>query len=214
VVEIQNEKIKGSRKNRLIRSALDLKAWLDIHPGRNNKDSFLFCRLDNPQKAIGEDNIIRLVRAVAKKSGFGKLHTHLFRHSRATELAEKGFTQYDLENLMGWTRSSIISATYVHGFDSNQKLLEKEGIVKPGEEKNFDKIKSQICPWEDCRAENSLITIFCVKCHRPLDAAVAQRAYDEQTKAIKVLEKLDNAKLSKFLDLFAKFEQAEKKSLL
>ena len=203
VLSIKNEKINGVRQVRIIRAVPDLRAWLDNHPRRDMPNAHVFSLVKNEGvEAMSYENANRILKTAARKAGIKKrVHPHLFRHSRATELAERGLTQYDLENILGWRRGSAMSAVYVHGFDSNKKILAMEGCLPPEEAKTQDK-KNQQCPWPDCKVENSLAAKYCYKCSKPLDASVVQMALEERERARKYLEGFDLLELKRRLELF------------
>ncbi len=83
----------------------------------------------------GDDNLFSmtvewlnmLVKAAAKKAGVEKKHIYpyLFRHSRATYLANK-LTESQLKVYFGWTQGSKMAGVYVHlsGRDLKEKVSE------------------------------------------------------------------------------------------
>jgi integrase len=106
----------GMRRIRVVRAAALIKQWLTDHPAGSDFDSPLWLGLRgrNRNRIMTRDAIARVLERTAKKAGILKhIHPHLFRHSRATELASQ-LTEAQLKEVFGWTAGSTQSATYVH----------------------------------------------------------------------------------------------------
>jgi integrase/recombinase XerD len=123
----------GMRRLRLIECALDLSQWVNNHPNNDDRNAHLFMSFSS--KNFGEGLHIaalgKIVRNLAKKANINKkVHPHLFRHTRLTELA-KDFTESELKVIAGWTGSSRMAGVYVHlsGGDIEKKMLEKHGLI-------------------------------------------------------------------------------------
>lgn len=100
----------GSRRIRIIQYAEYMKFFLD-----GGKILFPFTY----------DAVRMMMLRAARRAGIQKkVHLHLFRHSRATHLASH-LTEPEMRIFFGWSRGSIMPATYVHlsGRDVDSKLV-------------------------------------------------------------------------------------------
>jgi integrase/ribosomal protein L37E len=157
----------GDRRIRLIASVPSLSAWLDLHPYKDNSESYLFIR-----RAFGKEDVPvpfryeyagRMIRDLAKKVGIKKrVYPHLFRHSRATMLASK-LTEAQMKEYFGWTQSSDMASIYVHmsGRDVDDAILKMNGLKK-GEDNITDSFKAVRC--SRCNESNSPASRICSNC--------------------------------------------------
>lgn len=80
---------------------------------------------------INYDNGKKILKETAIKAGITKrIYPHLFRHSRASELANH-FTESQLSQYFGWSQGSSMPRIYVHlcGKDLDETLFEIYGIA-------------------------------------------------------------------------------------
>lgn len=127
----------GSRRVRIINSAILLKNYITNHPIRD-PESFLWVTNFNRKNGDGKWTLInsqtvrKLLKTLGKKSGIQKkLYPHLFRHSRATHLANI-LTESQLKEYLGWTQGSNMAAIYVHlsGKNVDDAILKAHGLIK------------------------------------------------------------------------------------
>ncbi len=162
----------GMRRVRIVASSPLLRQWIEeFHPQRENPDAPLWVGIGNVGKGEPidyESTRMAIIRA-AKRAGLKKaVNPHIFRHSRASELANK-LTEAQLKEMFGWTQGSDMAATYVHlsGRDVDKALLRIHGLVGEDEKKEEEKFKVIRCP--RCGEKNSPIAKFCHKCASPLE---------------------------------------------
>jgi integrase len=162
----------GDRRVRIVSAAPILTAWLDIHPRKNEPESALWpqtaTNYSNPNKYLRHSSVQVLIKRLAKKAGIRKrIHAHLFRHSRATLLANK-LTESQMKEFFGWTQGSDMAATYVHlsGRDVDSALLQTYALKERPQEEAA-KINVKTCP--RCKERNSVAQSFCGRCGNPLD---------------------------------------------
>lgn len=133
----------GMRRILLIDSANAIKNWLAVHPENLDPESKLWYSPQGELKSYkGFCNI--LSRAV-KRAGINKrVYPHLFRHSRATELA-KTLSDNALKSYLGWVGDSKMIETYIHlsSRDVDTELLKSHGIVPSEDERLMDLIQKQ-----------------------------------------------------------------------
>lgn len=171
----------GMRKIRLIDSVPDLKAWLNVHPFKDNPNKPLF--INTSKKGYGErlesPGIYQLTRLLKRRSGIKKkVYPHLLRHTRLTELA-KDFHESELKVIAGWTGDSRMPRVYIHLSDEDidKKLLEKKGLL-PKEGKKIDLLEPKRCIF--CEELNSPSNKVCSKCNMPLDQKRAMELHEER----------------------------------
>lgn len=162
----------GDRRVRIIMAAPVLTSWIDMHPAKKDPEAALW-----PQSATNYSNTGRylryssvhvLVKRLAKKAGIKKrVHPHLFRHSRATSLANK-LTESQMKEYFGWTQGSDMASTYVHlsGRDVDSALLQIYSLKEEVKEKE---VKLNVKTCVRCKEKNSPVQSFCGRCGNPLD---------------------------------------------
>ena len=199
----------GMRRVRLIASDPYLRAWLNDHPMKNDPDAPLWIKTNN--KPITYSAISKLIKTAAKKAGIKKrVHAHLFRHSRATFLAQY-LTEAQLSHYLGWVQGSKMASIYVHlsGRDMDKALLGIYGI-KLEEKKEEEKLKPKICP--RCKERNAYNAVFCSRCGLPLDIKSAILKSELRDEADKLLSSIlkKNPELSRLLERLIEKEVEEK----
>ena len=165
----------GMRRIRLIDPSPDLVMWINNHLEKQNRDAPLFIYLSDKNhhktrgNGLNDYSVGVILRRLARKAGIKKrVHAHLFRHSRLTELAKK-FTESELKIIAGWTGSSTMAGVYVHlsGGDIEKKMLEISGLIDKTDDLEQDILKPRECP--RCREINPNTAKFCNICSMALD---------------------------------------------
>ena len=162
----------GSRRVRVISSSPALAKWLDLHPFRNDPNSFIWIDLRNNGKLLSYNAVCKMLRKLAEKAGVKKrINPHAFRHARATHLASK-LTEAQMKELFGWVQSSDMASVYVHlsGRDVDNALLRLHGLAKEREDKD-EVMTLRICPRRG--EKNDPVSNFCKRCVSPLDSKAA-----------------------------------------
>jgi len=159
----------GDRRVRIIASAPALSSWLENHPDRENPEAYVWLSLATNCKyePLNYRGLYDVFKDLAKKAGIKKhIHPHLFRHSRATHLANK-LNEQQLKVLFGWTQASKMASIYVHlsGRDVDNALLALHGLSNKKEQE--EKLKLKICP--RCDEKNSPDAKYCKRCALTLD---------------------------------------------
>lgn len=193
----------GDRRVRIIASAPKLSAWLEHHPLRENTDAPLWVTVGTRTKneVLGYGAAKAMLTDVAVKAGIKKrVYPHLFRHSRATFLANF-LTEAQLKQHFGWVQSSGMASTYVHlsGRDVDNALLKLQGIKTASQEKEA-LLKTISC--RRCKESNSPTSRFCIRCGSPLDVKSELELDELRIKADKLMSILiqDPEVLEKLLD--------------
>ena len=167
----------GMRRIRLIASVPAISAWLNAHPFKKDPEAWLWCSLATNYygKRLSYALFDRILKRTVKKAGIKKkIHSHLFRHSRATELA-KNLTEAQLCQVMGWVQGSKQAATYVHlsQRDTDKAILSMYGLLEK-EEKEKGRLVAIKCP--RCGHDNYPGARFCYYCGMALDVKAAMEA--------------------------------------
>ena len=118
----------GMRKILVINSSPYLQEWINQHPTNEDSDSYLWC--GNNTELISYARICGILGKAVKKAGIKKrVYPHLFRHSRATFLANR-MSDSGLKNYLGWTQASKMAGIYIHmsGKDADEAILKMNGI--------------------------------------------------------------------------------------
>lgn len=171
----------GSRKILIINSAQYLQEWINTHPSNINPESYLWCTTKG--ELLTYNRITAILKNAARNAGVKKrIHAHLLRHSRATQLASI-MSDAQMKNYLGWTQSSKMAGIYVHlsGKDADDAILKANNIEIPKERKD-PKLKPLLCM--RCKSQNPATHKFCNKCGFVLNKeAATQVIAAEGTKA-------------------------------
>ncbi len=172
----------GMRKVRLINSSNILILWLNNHPYKNNPDSNVFVSFSHRTygKKLTSKGIYDVLQKLAKRAGIKKkVHPHLFRHSRLSELTRKGYPESFLRQFAGWTPSSKMPEVYIHLSAKNidEMMLKKEGLKEKKSKELVDVLKPIKCP--KCSEINLATNRFCSRCATPLDEKSREEIFAE-----------------------------------
>jgi len=175
----------GTRKILVIYSSPYLQQWINMHPHNDNPNAYLW---SNPNgNLMSYTRIAKILKQSTKRAGIKKrIHPHLLRHSRATQLA-KVMSEAALKQYMGWTQSSKMAAVYIHmsGKDTDEAILRANGIEienKP----QAQSLKSATC--QRCGTINEMTNRFCKTCSLPLNEDEAQMTITTDAKKMQVAE--------------------------
>ena len=171
----------GMRRIRIITSVPLLSVWLENHPKRGDPDAPLWIGIGSKRKneRIYYKNVHAIIKKLARRSGIKKrVHPHIFRHSRATHLANH-FTEAQMNQYFGWVQGSDMPSTYVHlsGRDIDGAILKMHGLEKENE------IKKEIFSPKKChRCEkmNPPSGKFCLRCGVPLDLETVMKVEEKR----------------------------------
>lgn len=158
----------GERRIRLVSSVPYLMRYLDVHPRKDDPNAPLWVKMWYPGKgeAINYYTVSAQIKKIAKKAGIKKrVYMHLFRHSRATHLANY-LTEAQMCEFFGWVQGSDMPRIYIHlsGRDVDEAILRMYGILK--RENAQPKLGAVICP--RCNMLNENDSRYCSRCGLPL----------------------------------------------
>jgi len=181
----------GMRRIRIVSSVPHLATWIENHPLRDNPEAPLWVGIGTRNKngAVKYRNTRNLLVKLSKKAGIKKrVNPHMFRHSRATHLANH-LTEAQMNQYFGWVQGSDMPSTYVHlsGRDVDGAILNLYGLKedKGKDKEEFSPVK---CP--RCGTMNSPGGKFCIKCGMPLDIKAAIEIENERKKMDDIMSAL------------------------
>jgi site-specific recombinase XerD len=163
----------GPRRVRAVWSVGYLMNWLEEHPCSTDPNAPLWINFSQRQKSIEilrYEAIVMQIKRMAKRVGINKKITpHLFRHSRATFMANH-LTEAQMNEYFGWVQGSDMPSIYVHlsGRDVDEAVLKANGIEIKEEE---HKPKTTVCP--RCKTINTPNNMFCFRCGAVLNLKTA-----------------------------------------
>lgn len=158
----------GQRVIPIVWYARDLRQFLLVHPNKDKPEYNVFFIQKNGQMLPFEyPNFRKQLGIICKRAGINKrIHAHLFRHTRMTELA-KTLPEQTLKQLAGWSGSSKMAEVYIHlsQRDVEDSLLQKVYGIKTTDKEDHNSVK--ICP--RCKESNPYFSTICQRCGAPLD---------------------------------------------
>lgn len=160
----------GEREIRLVNSIPYLREWLKIHPLKDGSNSYVWVT-NNGKKPLTENGVNSMLKKLKIKCGIQKrMHPHIFRHTRITELAAK-LTGTMLNNYVGWKTSSNMSEVYVH---HKRNEIDTAVLNNVYNIKNIDRaeeVVERLLPQTcfNCGERNMPELSYCTKCRMPLD---------------------------------------------
>ena len=181
----------GMRRIRIISSVPHLATWIENHPLRDKPDAPVWVGIGTRNKngAVQYKNVRTLIAKLAEKAGIKKrVNPHMFRHSRATHLANH-LTEAQMNQYFGWVQGSDMPSTYVHlsGRDVDGAILSLYGM-KEDKKKDKEEFSPVKCP--RCGTMNSPGGKFCIKCGMPLDIKAAIEIENERKKMDDIMSAL------------------------
>ncbi len=190
VIAVQGK--TGSRKIRLISSTPYLATWINAHPFKHDSNAALWLNVGttNNKKPMHYDAMRFLLTRLFKKAGVNKrCNPHIFRHSRATFMANH-LTEFQMNQYFGWIQGSGMPSTYVHmsGKEVNNAILAMNGIRVDNEKKD-SRFQPLICP--KCDTINTCDSKHCNKCGGIIDLKYALELEAQQEKEIAIRKDSD-----------------------
>ena len=171
----------GSRRIPIMFSVPFLGSWIGMRKDMKAND-WLWIDVgswSNLNRQMDYSGLRMMLKKVAKRADLDKrVYPHLFRHSRASNYANK-LTEQQLKAYFGWTGDSQMAATYVHlsGRDIDNAVLQANGQA-PRNEDTKPKLTVKICP--RCRNPNSITSTYCSTCGTGLDISTVMKEEDRK----------------------------------
>jgi len=164
----------GCRPIRIVSSTPHLITWMNTHPLKNNPEAPLWINFGttNHNQPLKYANLRIMLKKLFEKAEIKKrFNPHMFRHSRATFLANH-LTEFQMNHYFGWVQGGRMASTYVHlsGQNIDSSILELNGL-KNRTVNNDSCLKPVIC--QRCDTINAHGAKFCNKCAGILDIKTA-----------------------------------------
>lgn len=161
----------GARKVRLHTSQVELAAWINTHPLKDNPEAPLWITLDSKFKRMKPDAVRRQLGKTKKRAGITKrIFPHLFRHSEITRLVLK-VPDLAMKARHGLSANSKMLSRYSHlnQDDLDDCYLGAIGAKVP-EVKEQDR---SIVTCGKCQTVNAPESDLCISCQLPLTLQIA-----------------------------------------
>ncbi|WP_406661516.1 tyrosine-type recombinase/integrase [Methanolobus sp. ZRKC3] len=202
----------GWRKNRILLASSYLRVWLDSHEYKANYENPLFYSMKGKYKnpdldykirnlpenkeivKLTAEAVRRQIHNIAKKAGIERrIHPHLFRHTRATELANH-LTEQQLKKQFGWTAGSDVASKYVHLTDKDvERAILKASGIEIEEEVQERGLTPTRCM--RCKEINPPHAAFCMKCGYPMTLDAIDKSTSMKQEAINSISMEDIQKM-------------------
>lgn len=170
---------RGERSVMLITSVPYLQRWLSVHPGRDEPDAPLWCKLNSPDP-ISYRMGLKMIKKPAREAGID--HTDItyrrMRKSSASHVASQNVSQSNIENRYGWKRGSDVAARYIAVFDEANDREIARAYGADVEEDEPDPIAPLTCP--RCQRNTPRNEPNCVWCGQSMDHKAVEQIEDEQ----------------------------------
>jgi integrase len=170
------------RTVRIVESAKELGAWLNVHPQKNNGDAWLWINVKG--EPMTPFNARKVLNDIAERAQITKkIYPHILRHSCAT-IKGKWMNVLQLQKFFGWSEGSKEAGTYCHltDLDVGNIELEHRGI----KEKQDSKLREVIVNCPNCGKICGAQDTHCLTCGLPLNTH-ASDTIAELTKQVKYL---------------------------
>lgn len=172
----------GNRSIPISKTIPLLTTWLNYYEDKDNKEAYLL--------PLSYANTSKILKRTFKRAGIDKpCNPHQFRHSRATELANK-LTEAQMKQFFGWTQNSGMAGVYVHL--TGRDLIPK--LVLSNETRKCFK----------CGFGNPIGLQFCSNCLMPLDSKKYEKKIEKMNyeyALTKVLSSNDKLKAELFKEM-------------
>nr|WP_320160891.1 site-specific integrase [uncultured Methanoregula sp.] len=183
VVVNVDEKTGKPRYVRLLAASSYLAKWKDDYPFDPVGNNLVF--ISHQKQAIAYNTMYRQIKRIAERTGIKKnVHPHIFRHTRITNLIEKGIPESVIKSMMWGSLTTDMFACYAHltNRSIDDALLEQAGIKRTEKTEKKEVLAPKQCP--ACHIINGPTARFCNQCGRSLtDEAEVQ--YQESASKIR-----------------------------
>jgi integrase/recombinase XerD len=197
----------GERPIFLIESAPYISRWLEIHPCKDNKESYLFVTiaLNNKGNLFGIRGVDKQYKKLFREIDLDKKATlyHL-RHSGIMFKRQNNVPDDILEQYCGWVPGSSAKKFYYRqaGEETKSRIYQLNGIKQVKKEENGEKVCFR------CSEKNGFADKLCSKCGTPLNKEVFDKMQSKQIFYEKLIEKLvETVDYSKFAEDKEKYQK-------
>jgi len=195
IINVKRNKRKGKKDNvkmipfRIIESEPSLRNLLNHHPLKDDPNAYLFLASNIIGSPISGEAIRRIIHKLAKKAGITKrVHPHILRHSKVTNLRLSGFPDHHIVKLVGWSNHKMLNEVYSHTdeMDANNAILVRAGKIVDKVKIESKALEPIIC--SRCDKSNSPDSIYC-NCGQALNRVKAME--DDQNKELAINQAME-----------------------
>ncbi len=183
--------------------------WLEHHPFKNDKDSYLFVNLGVQKTAsvkysqFTPFNLNKKLRFACKELGINKPITgYSLKRSGVTIKRLMGYSDVEIQKTARWTSTAQLKIYDLSTQDDvfKQQLI-KRGLLKD-DSVSKDTLQVKICDF--CNTRNGFTSQMCSTCKRPLDKELIRKQLMEQDAMLKKVDDMEN----KYKDALLKMSEA------
>lgn len=165
------------RKNKKIRNSIItphiafryLNVWRIDYPGVPEGDNYIFITLQrNKGEMMTYPSVQKIFSRAAKIAGLEKkVHTHLLRATRITDLATQGLSENILKETVWGNQSTSMLSTYIHiNPDEQIKALRRQAGFEVSEDLKPQVLEGRVCAI--CHRVNAPTDRYCATCGEAL----------------------------------------------
>ena len=188
------EKTGKPRRIPLVKSRAYLAQWKNDYPEKITGDSYVFLTL-NTHKPIQYRGLQKKIIKIAEKAGVKrKINPHLFRHSRITDLINKGYSESSIKLMMWGNLSTPMLSCYAHlsAADIDREVARHEGIITEDAQKDSP-LEARQCP--QCYTVNGPTMAYCHAC----GLALTKEAAADTMRLKQIIDGLSNDQIIELL---------------
>lgn len=163
--------------------------WLQQHPLRNDKESFLFVNIGNVRygKQMTPLNISKRLGTACRKLGIDKdVTAYSLKRIGVTFKRLRGYSDVEIQHTARWTSTSQLKTYDLSTQEDALKVaLVKKGLLKDEKYKEFEP-KNKVCVF--CNTINGFNEESCSNCKRPLDREKIKQEYEDHNKGLNLMQ--------------------------
>ncbi len=198
---IEAKKTKNQRYTGLVMAAPYLAIWKNDYPSVIQPDKPVFIamwdRIHSKRSQNGQSEkasqsyapleysaIVALLQRIVRRTHLEKrVHCHLFRKSRITDMIRHNYQESIIKQVAWGNTNTKQFQTYVvlAPTDVDAEIMERTGIKPKKETSHENPLTPKICSW--CKTVNPVTSVYCGICARPL---TEEAALELQTAEIEI----------------------------
>jgi integrase/recombinase XerD len=179
-------KTNKRRAVRLITSVPYLSQWKSMHPAYS-EDAPVF--VNEKRASLIYETASEIIKRAARRAGINKkVKTHLFRHSRVTQLVRDGVRENDIQKMI-WGKKSKMLENYTHLCNEDYDA-EMMRVYGNGEKPEIVVKKPVLMQCPTCKGINPETAKFCSICGNNIKDGARKAAESNDTQ--KQIEDLQN----------------------
>jgi len=163
--------------------------WYNMHPFKNNIDSYFFLNLGRHKQyqQLKPENVAQILRNACRKLGIKKSVTgYSLKRNGVTFRRLRGDSDVEIQHAARWTSTKQLKIYDMSQQEDAFKMeLVKRGIINT-DSQNYGHLKPKTKTCMFCKKQNALTNETCENCHRVLDRDKIRE--QEKEKEVALLE--------------------------